>query len=66
MSTSKTKMKTANDIVKALAETSKKDEDIFWVNHRNGSIEGGTDELFRKFGKTSVELEAERDRGKRE
>lgn len=35
-----------------------KDEEIYWVDCGNGLMEGGTDEWFRHFGKTSAEWEA--------
>ena len=38
--------------------TVEKDEEIYWVDCGNGLMEGGTDEWYRHFGKTSAEWEA--------
>ena len=58
MSTIKSNMKTGEDIVKALAETSQKDNEVYYVDHGNGLIEVGTDEEARKFGIPKSEWEA--------
>mgnify|MGYP001190039988 CR=1 FL=1 len=57
MSTIKSNMKTGEDIVKALAETSQKDNEVYYVDHGNGLIEVGTDEEARKFGIPKSEWE---------
>ena len=58
MSTIKSNMKTGEDIVKALAETSQKDNEVYYVDNGNGLIEVGTDEEARKFGIPKSEWEA--------
>ena len=57
MSTIKSNMKTGEDIVKALAETSQKDNEVYYVDYGNGLIEVGTDEEARKFGIPKSEWE---------
>lgn len=58
MSTIKSNMKTGEDIVKALAETSQKDNEVYYVDHGNGLIEVGADEEAHKFGIPKSEWEA--------
>ena len=58
MSTIKSNMKTGEDIVKALAETSQKDNEVYYVDNGNGLIEVGADEEARKFGIPKSEWEA--------
>ena len=58
MSTIKSNMKTGEDIVKALAETSQKDNEVYYVENGIGLIEVGADEEARKFGIPKSEWEA--------
>ena len=50
-------IKNGEDVVKALAEASQKDNEIYYVDHGNGLIEVGTDEDARRFGKPKAEWE---------
>ena len=43
--------------MKLLAETSQKDDEVYYIDHGNGLIEVGTDEEARKFGIPKSEWE---------